>query len=133
MPHRTRCPVACALDLIGDRWSLLIIRDLMFYGRHEYKDLLAAGENISSNTLSQRLARLTRAGLITSGPHPDSKRRKLYDLTLRGKQLAPSMVALIAWADQHLAPDIPKAQRVLLRQNPQAVIDHALHRKTPLA
>lgn len=81
----SQCPLACALDIIGDHWTLLIIRNLMLFGCHEYKDMLAMPEAISANILSNRLKKLAEAGIIADAPHPDSKRRKLYYLTGKEK------------------------------------------------
>lgn len=119
--ERSGCPVACALDIIGDHWSLVIVRDLMFAGRHEYKDMLAAEEGISSNILVDRLRRLERNGVIASIPHPDSKRRKLYYLTARGKGLVEVMVAVIRWSVAYL-PDavrIPEDKKPFLACSPE--------------
>lgn len=120
---KSGCPVACALDIFGDHWSLLIIRDLIFLGRHEYKDMLAGEEGISSNILSDRLTRLEQAGLVASAPHPASKRRKLYYLTEAGKDLVPVMLAISKWSDRHLGDRvlIPDDRRPLLDMDPDVV------------
>ncbi len=94
---RSPCPLASALDIVGDHWTLLIIRDLMFMGRHEYKEMLEAWEGISSNILSNRLEKLTSSQMIDSVPHPESKRRKLYYLTEKGKSLLPVIAELTIW------------------------------------
>ena len=127
---RSGCPVACALDIIGDHWSLLIIRDLMFMGRHEYKDMLAAEEGISSNILSDRLRKLEQAGMIASAPHARSKRRKLYYLTDKGKGLLPVMFEISRWSDGYLREWvlIPDEKRVFLDAPPQAVAEMVLGR-----
>ena len=110
------CPMACALDIIGDHWTLLVIRDLMFLGRHEYKDMLAGEEGISSNILSGRLKKLEGAGIITFVQHPESKRRKLYYLTQKGKDLVYIMLDVARWADKHLDDKvvIPEDRRFFL-------------------
>ncbi|MGH1472117.1 MAG: winged helix-turn-helix transcriptional regulator [Cellvibrionaceae bacterium] len=102
--HNTRslCPVACGLDVVGDHWSLLIIRDLLFFGRHEYKDMLKSEEGISSNILSDRLNKLQRKGVVKSIPHPESKKRKLYYLTPMGKDLIYVLISLSLWSLKHL-------------------------------
>jgi DNA-binding HxlR family transcriptional regulator len=96
------CPLAHALDLIGDRWTLLIVRDLMFRNLHEYKDLLNSFEGISTNILADRLRRLVQAGLIKSVAHPESKTRKLYYLTPSGKSLIHVMIEIVKWSDEHV-------------------------------
>ena len=125
---RSSCPVACALDLIGDHWSLIVIRDLMFLGRHEYKDMLNAEEGISSNILSDRLKRLEESGLIDSIPHPASGRRKLYYLLPKGKDLIYVLTHLARWSEKHLddVVDIPPEKRRMLVEQPDAMIQWAL-------
>ena len=98
----SQCPLACALDILGDHWTLLIIRNLMLFGCHEYKDMLAMPESISSNILSNRLKKLESVAIIASAPHPDSKRRKLYYLTDKGKDLVHAILELARWANQHI-------------------------------
>lgn len=128
--HKTRtgCPVANALDIVGDHWTLLIIRNLMFTGAHEYKDMLAAEEQISSSILTTRLKKLEEDGLIASIPHPESKRRKLYYLTSMGKDLIHTMVSLVLWANDHLSDrlKIPEDKKKLLETDPNAFIQKTL-------
>lgn len=113
--HRERsgCPIACSLDVLGDHWTLIIIRNLMFAGLHEYKDMLKTDEQISSNILSDRLKRLECHGVINSIPHPESGKRKLYFLTPMGKDLIHVMVDMVLWGDKHLSESIkiPKDQK----------------------
>ena len=125
---RSACPLACALDLIGDHWSLLVIRDLMFLGRHEYKDMLQAEEGISSNILSDRLRKLEDGGVIHSIPHPESGRRKLYYLLPKGKDLIHVLTHLARWSDKHLEDvvDIPPEKRKLLIRHPDKLIQLTL-------
>jgi len=122
---KSGCPVACALDIIGDHWSLLIVRDLMFAGRHEYKDMLASEEGISSNILTDRLKKLEKSGIIASAPYPGSKRRKLYYLTNKGKGLVLVMLEVARWSDNHLGEwvFIPEEKRVFLDDPPEAVAE----------
>jgi len=122
--NRTGCPVACALDIVGDHWSLLIIRNLMFLGVHEYKDMLQKEERISSNILTDRLKNLEKDGLVASMPHPESKRRKLFYLTDSGKDLVHVMTYMSVWANKHLNDDvdIPKDKKHLLENDPEQFI-----------
>lgn len=122
--ERSGCPVACALDLVGDHWSLVIVRDLMFAGRHEYKDMLAAEEGISSNILVDRLKKLEAHGIIAAIPHPESRRRKLYYLTARGKGLVRVMVALVLWSAEHLphAVRIPPDKQAFMALGPEEMV-----------
>lgn len=126
--NRSGCPIACALDIFGDHWALLVIRDLAFFNRHEYKDLLNAEEGISSNILSDRLQRLEAYAIIASLPHPESRRRKLYYLTDKGKDLVPVLVSIARWSERHLGKvvKIPPDSRKLLVKNPDLLIQHTL-------
>ena len=93
---RSPCPVANALDVLGDRWTLLVIRDL-FVGRHRFGDLLASPEHIPTNILADRLKRLERAGLIAALPYQARPTRYEYHLTPRGRELSPILDALAVW------------------------------------
>lgn len=123
------CPVAHALDIIGDRWTLLIVRDLMFRNIHEYKEMLASFEGISTNILSDRLKRLSAARLIDSIDHPESKARKLYYLTPAGKNLIHTMIEIAKWAKNslgtvHLPPEIERQ----LDKDSKGMINATLHK-----
>jgi DNA-binding HxlR family transcriptional regulator len=93
---RSPCPLACALDLMGDRWTLLIIRDMMF-GRSRFKDFSASPEGIPTNILSERLNRLQRHGLAEQVPAADGSQRMGYRLTEKGRALRPVLEALRDW------------------------------------
>jgi DNA-binding HxlR family transcriptional regulator len=93
---RSLCPVACSLDVIGDRWSLLVIRDLL-QGKSRFHEFLASAEGIPTNILADRLKRLEEADLISSGPYGSHSRRKAYQLTEAGRGLAPALHALRDW------------------------------------
>lgn len=99
---RSPCPIANALELLGDRWSMLIIRDLLFTDRREFGQFLAAGEGISTNILSDRLERLLCAGIISKAAHPSHGKKFLYDLTERGLSLAPTIIEFGLWADDNI-------------------------------
>ena len=104
---RSDCPISTALDIFGDKWSLLIIRDMMFKERNTYGDFLEGGEKIATNILADRLLLLENAGIITKDKHPDSKAKVLYKLTTKGIDLAPVLVEIIAWSEkyQNVHPD----------------------------
>lgn len=123
--ERSGCPVACALDIVGDHWTLLIIRDLMFLGLHEYKEMLAGSEGISSNILTDRLKKLAQNGLITSVVHPEDRKRKLYFLTVKGKDLVDTMVHLIRWSEKHLSEhlEIPPEKKELIVNDAERFIE----------
>lgn len=94
-PRRSPCPIACALDLFGDRWTLLVIRDL-FLGRTRFKDFAASPEGIPTNLLSDRLERLVQGGLVRRVPLAGGK-RFAYELTGKGEALRPVLMALKEW------------------------------------
>lgn len=94
--RRSPCPVACALDLFGDRWTLLVIRDLML-GRSRFKDFAASPEGIPTNILSDRLARLVDGGLVDKVPADDGSKRLGYRLTEKGESLRPILEAIRDW------------------------------------
>lgn len=126
--QRSGCPVACALDIIGDHWTLLIIRDLMFLGLHEYKEMLAGSEGISSNILTDRLKKLEQNGLVASMIHPQNRKRKYYYLTGMGKGLVYTMVDLIRWSEKYLSDqlEIPPEKLELLANDPDRFIELTL-------
>lgn len=99
--ERSLCPIACGLDVIGDHWTLILIRDLLLFGKHEFREFLESEEGISSNILSDRLQRLQKCGLIKFIYHPNNRRRKLYYLTPQGKDLAPVLAAIFIWYAKH--------------------------------
>ena len=99
--RRSDCPTAYALDLFGDRWTLLVVRDLMFNGRRRYGEFLEAGEGIATNILADRLGRLEACGVVESRRDPDNHRAKLYRLTRKGIDLVPLMVEMILWSARH--------------------------------
>ena len=94
--RRSPCPVACLLDIAGDRWSLLVVRDL-FLGRSRFKDFSASPEGIPTNILSERLERLLKHGVIEQIPVDDSAKRMAYRLTAKGRALGPVLEAMRDW------------------------------------
>ena len=94
---RSDCAIACALDVIGDKWTLLIIRDL-FLGRSRYGEFLNAGEGIPTNVLAHRLRRLEEAGLVERRLAPRPRSRHAYRLTRTGRRLGPVLLALRKWS-----------------------------------
>ena len=98
-PRRSPCPVSCTLDILGDRWSLLVVRDLLL-GRTRFKDFAASPEGIPTNILSDRLARLQLHGIAEQIPAADGTKRLAYQLTEKGKALRPALKALRDWGLQ---------------------------------
>jgi DNA-binding HxlR family transcriptional regulator len=95
-PRRSLCPVACALDVVGDRWTLLVIRDLV-KGKHRFGDFVNSPERIPTNILAERLKRLEAAGLIAPERYSERPPRFEYHLTDRGRALAPVVDAMATW------------------------------------
>jgi DNA-binding HxlR family transcriptional regulator len=100
--RRSSCPAACALDLAGDRWTLLIVRDLL-RGRHTFKELLAADEGIPTNILADRLRKMEASGLIRAKPYQDRPVRYRYELTEKGRGLSDVLASLARWGKRHIA------------------------------
>jgi DNA-binding HxlR family transcriptional regulator len=99
--RRSECPISGSLEMWGDKWSLLIIRDLMFYEKHTYGDFLKSDEKISTNILAARLLALEEDGIIEKLDHPDSKAKVWYQLTPKGIDLLPLVVEINLWADKY--------------------------------
>ncbi len=101
--HRSGCPINLSLEVLGDRWSLLIVRDMMFGNRRHFRALLTGSEEgIATNILADRLQRLTALGMITSAPDPRHRQRVLLSLTEPAIQLVPVLAHLGAWGRRHL-------------------------------
>lgn len=96
--YRSNCPVNFGLEAFGDRWSLLIIRDIIFWGKKTYGDFLRSDEQIATNILASRLAGLEAGGILVKLPHATDRRKDLYQLTARGLDLIPLMVEIISWS-----------------------------------
>ncbi len=99
--RNTGCPIAFALDTFGDRWSLVIIRDMLIKGFQTYGEFLEGDENISTNILADRLQELEALGIISKQRDPDNGRRVLYRLTEKGADLAPIMLEIICWSRKY--------------------------------
>ena len=107
--HRSGCPVSIALEVFGDRWSLLIVRDMMIRGSSSFKDFQNAGEGIASNVLASRLRALQAAKIITAERDFDDGRRIEYRLTSKGIDLAPALLELLIWGARHENTGVPCA------------------------
>lgn len=121
--HRSDCPISTALDIFGDKWSLLIIRDLMFKHKNTFGDFLSSEEKIATNILTDRLSLLERARIISRHKHPESKAKVLYKLTKKGIDLVPVLVEIIAWSEKHeRVHPMAKDFAAQLRKDKQGVI-----------
>lgn len=98
---RSGCPVSLGLDIFGDRWTLLIIRDLMFNGKRHYREILQSEEHISTNILADRLRTLLAEGIIRKADDPGHQQKVVYSLTEKGIALLPVLTAISDWSFQH--------------------------------
>lgn len=98
---RSDCPVSYALDFFGDKWTFLIIRDMVFDQKCFYKDFLSSKEGVATNILSDRLKRLEAAGVVESKVYEQLKTKKQYSLTQKGKDLIPVLLEIILWSAQY--------------------------------
>jgi len=101
-PARSACPIARTLDLLGDKWTLLVVRDLLFFGKRRFGELASSPEGIPTNILSDRLRRLEECGVVVKVPYESRPQRYEYHLTERGNDLTPVLRAMIQWAQTHL-------------------------------
>ncbi len=107
--RRSGCPVSISLEILGDRWSLLIVRDLMVRGFKTFKDFQTSGEGIATNILADRLRKLEAAGIITAQAEAADARRVNYRLTEKGIDLAPVLLELLVWGARHERTAAPPA------------------------
>ena len=111
-PNRNvdKCPITFALDIFGDRWSLIVLRDLIFKGKRFYGDFLKSPESISTNILADRLNRMEAEGLINKQRDTANQTRYIYTLTQKGKDLIPLLLEMIIWSSQYdPQPDAPSS------------------------
>ena len=99
---RSSCPIACVLDLVGDKWTLLIVRDMYFLGKSRFDEFLASPEKISTNILAGRLKMLEQNGLVTKSPYGNHSQRMSYELTAAGKSLARLLRQFAKWGLENI-------------------------------
>lgn len=115
---RSYCPINLSLEIFGDAWTLLVLRDMMFAGKRHFRELLQSDEHISSNILAERLARLVDNGVLTKSDDPTHKQKAIYSLTEKGIALLPIIVQIGTWGSRWV-PDAKKldaATRKMLRE-----------------
>ena len=120
--HRSGCPVNIALEVFGDKWSLLIVRDLMVRGFRTFSDFEHAGEGIATNILADRLRNLRRAGIVETEADESDRRRINYRLTEKGIDLAPVLLELLIWGAQHESTGAPCEVIAAMAKNREAVL-----------
>jgi DNA-binding HxlR family transcriptional regulator len=111
------CPIDYGLDVFGDRWTLLVIRDLLFGGKRRFGELMGSPERIASNILTARLKKLEERGLIRRAVDPENRKQVVYSMTEKGHDLAPVMVELIRWGGKY-DPNTPVPKSFLRREGP---------------
>ncbi|SDS35665.1 DNA-binding transcriptional regulator, HxlR family [Halopseudomonas sabulinigri] len=100
-PCRTHCPINFALESFGDKWTLLIIRDLMFKAKQSFGDFLSSDEKISTNILADRLRRLEQLGIVSKATSEKNRSKSIYSLTQKGRDLLPIMLEITRWSGKH--------------------------------
>jgi DNA-binding HxlR family transcriptional regulator len=103
--HRSGCPINLALEVFGDRWTLLVIRDLMFAGKRSFREFLDSEEGIASNVLSDRLKRLVEHGLVSAHDDPEHRQKTIYRLTEKGIALLPILMQMGIWSLDYMPVD----------------------------
>ncbi|MFZ3339698.1 MAG: helix-turn-helix domain-containing protein [Terriglobales bacterium] len=126
--RRSGCPVSISLERFGDRWSLLVIRDLMVRGYQTFKEFQAAGEGIATNILADRLRRLQKAGIVTAEDEQSDGRRVNYRLTEKGIDLAPVMLELLIWGARHENTGAPCGVIAEMERNREYVLTEVRRR-----
>ncbi len=101
LKRRSACPLNASVEMLGDRWSLLIIRDMMLRGSQTFKEFLECYEGIATNILTDRLRKLSSSGIITVEADPSDGRKSIYSLTEKGIDLAPVLTEMVLWASRH--------------------------------
>lgn len=129
--RRSGCPVSIALDLFGDRWSLLIVRDLMVRGYRRFGQFAASGEGIATNILADRLRKLAAAGIIfadADGAIPGEARGGAYRLTDKGIELAPVLLEMLIWSGRHEPTAAPRAVIEEMAANRETILKETRRR-----
>jgi DNA-binding HxlR family transcriptional regulator len=119
--HRSGCPINLTLEVVGDRWSLIVIRDIMFGNRRHFRELMTlSDEGIASNVLADRLKRLLDAGLLSKSDNPAHKQKAVYRLTEAAIELVPLLVQMGAWGRRHMpaTPELSTRAQLLEEGGP---------------
>lgn len=129
---RCNCPFTSALDVIGDKWMLVIVKQMIIEGKQTFKDFTKSDEAIATNILSSKLKLLEEVGIIIKTQRPDNKKTNLYLLTDKGLALTPVLVELATWSDAHLRdihPTLVNGASVEFLRNDKAAFASALVKK----
>lgn len=121
--YRSHCPINFVLETFGDKWTLLIIRDLMFKGKSNFREFLKSDEKIATNILSDRLKRLEEHGIVEKSEDEANRSKLNYRLTEKGKDLMPIMLEITAWSAKHdRLTNTPKPFRKTLAEDREGMI-----------
>jgi DNA-binding HxlR family transcriptional regulator len=127
--RRSTCPISFALDLLGDRWTMLVVRDFVFGGKRRFSEFAASSEGIATNVLTDRLQRLQKARVIESERDPLDGRKVIYRLTEKGLALIPALVELARWGAAHdPKTGAPPAVMKRIKKDREAFIDELAER-----
>ena len=119
---RSHCAVNYGVEIFGDRWSLLIVRDIVFVGKKTYGEFLKSEEGIATNVLASRLAFLEAQGILAKAPSPDDRRKDFYTLTEKGLDLIPIALNIVLWSARHDAKSyVRRSKSFLARLNKNPV------------
>lgn len=122
---RSDCPISATLDIVGDKWSLLIIRDMALKGKTSYKEFAEGPEKIATNILANRLAKLEAMEIISRHQHPKNKVKVIYNLTQKGIDLVPLLVEIIIWSENyHETPAMTTEFARLAKMDREGVIQN---------
>jgi len=119
---RSDCPISCSLDIFGDKWSLLILRDVMLRGKYSYSEFLKSEEKIATNILTSRLALLEEAQILSKEVAPENRSKFIYHLTQKGADLLPIIIELMDWGARYDVSCPRKELGKKIKKNKAAVI-----------
>jgi DNA-binding HxlR family transcriptional regulator len=119
--QRSTCPISTALEIVGDRWTLLVIRDLMFAGKRHFREFLLSEEGISSNVLADRLGTLVENGLVTRDDDPTHAQKAIYSLTDKGIALLPALAEISKWTQKY-HPETRRPEAAALAQGDEQFV-----------
>ena len=128
---RCNCPFTSALDVLGDKWMLVIVKQMLIEGKETFKDFTESEEAIATNILSDRLKQLEAMGIVIKTKRPDNKKTNYYLLTDKGLALTPILIELATWSDRYLReihPTIADGEKMELLRNDKAAFARALEK-----
>jgi DNA-binding HxlR family transcriptional regulator len=123
LKQRSTCPVSTSLDVLGDKWTLLILRDMLFAGKSTYGQFLQSAEKMATNILADRLAALEANGLVTKAVAADKKSKFTYRLTEKGLDIVPLLVELVLWGAKHCATIVSPGLLEELQTGKEAAVE----------